>query len=745
MLQHVQMVLLLLALLVVGVAQAQITLTQNGQSAYVIVRPADAIPSEQRAAAELQGFIGEVTGAMLPIVDDRQPLPERALVLGKVAGLPFAVNVDDLGQEGFVMRTQGERVYIIGGRPRGTLYGVYQFLEDYLGCRWYAPAVSNIPTQLTITLPAINRTVTPAFAYREPYYTHAQNGDWAARNRANSRNAALLAEHGGKIVYPQDYFGHSAHTMLPPAQYFAAHPEYYALYHGERAQHDLCYTNPAIVPIAIAAVRKTLKEHPETDIISVSQMDGEFICECPNCQAMMAREGSYSGPVLHFVNQVARAIAEEFPHVLVDTLAYLHTMQPPKMLKPEPNVVVRVCSMRACYSHPKTACPVNEPFLKALTGWCNIAPHVYVWDYVTNFQHYHMPFPDLRIQAENIRLYQQLGVQGCFMQGSYALRGQGGEFAELRAYLLAKLLWDPSLDPDAVINDFLQGYYGAAAGPIRQYIDLINDQVDAEHMNYHNVFGSDDASFLTQEILDKADALFVKAKELVKDKDAALKLRVEVAEVPILYARLFNVIGSEEQLRKTAARMVDVAERGELYYRTETTADLISVGRKYRPAAYLGDADGSYRLGAYDFHLARPRHFDESHWWVEIADDPSEPGKTVVHVPNINNEWSIQWQTKPSMFKAGTRYTFYIVARVDKLDDTGVAFTAGVYSGTTSTSLLDRTVTAAEMPNNTWQRIKIGEIDPSGHSLYFWSAPANNAEHVPSIFVDKFEIIPIAE
>jgi hypothetical protein len=738
--------LVIFALLMVGAtaAYAQITLAQNGQSAYVIVRPTDAIPSEQRAAAELQRFIGEVTGAMLPIVVDRQPLPERAIVLGKVTGLPFAVNMDDLGQEGVVMRTQGERIYIVGGRPRGTLYGVYQFLEDYLGCRWYAPAVSNIPTRLSITLPEINRTVQPAFAYREPYYVHAQNGDWAARNRANSANAALLAEHGGKIVYPPNYFGHGAHSLLPPAQYFDAHPEYYALYHGARVQHDMCYTNPEIVPIAIAAARKTLKEHPEANIISVSQMDGEFICECPNCQAMMGREGSYSGPVLHFVNQVASAIAEEFPHVLVDTLAYQHTMQPPKTLKPEPNVVVRVCSLHACYSHPKTECPVNEPFLKALTSWCNITRHVYVWDYVTNFQHYHMPYPDLRIEAENIRLYQQLGVQGCFMQGSYASRGQGGEFAELRAYLLAKLLWDPSLDPDTLINDFLQGYYGAAAGPIRQYIDLLHDQV--ARTNYHQIFGKENYTFVTPEWLDQAQALFAQARARVSNADPALQQRVEVAEASMLYARLFAAMGSDEQLMAAAARLTDIAARADIHYRSEVDPLFIEFPKQYRPAKYRGLPDGRFVLGAQDLGQAKSRAVYANGWWSEIiTNDPARPGTPVLHVPNINNEWSLGWGTPRPVFTPGQKYAFYITIKVMKTSDTGNAFSAGVYNGSANQHVIDRTWSASDVPNDTWQRIKVGEFTATADLYHFWSAPTNNAAHVPALYVEKYEIEPVKE
>jgi hypothetical protein len=732
-----------------GIAHAQIELTRNSRSAYVIVRPADAIPAEVRAANELQRFIGEVSGVTLPIIDDRQPLPERAIVLGKIKGLPIAVNMVKLGKEGFVIRTKGKRIYIVGGRPRGTLYGVYQFLEDYLGCRWYSESVSKIPAQLSITLPAIDRTVVPVFEYREVYTRQSQNPEWAVRNRSNGTVPDFREEHGGKVKFPPNYFAHSSMMMVPQDKFYDTHPEYYALRGGVRMKDagnaHLCYTNPDIVPIAIQSVRQILKEHPDTSVVSVSQMDGNFTCECPNCQAMAEREGSFSGPVLHFVNQVAEAIGKEFPNVWVETLAYAYSYDPPKNIKPAPNVLIRLCNIHSCYSHPKATCPVNEPTMQALTGWLKNAKHVYIWDYVTNFQHYHLPFPDLLVEAENIRLYEKLGVNGVFMQSSYAGRGAAGEFAELRCYLLAKLLWDPTLDVDTVINDFLQGYCGKAAPPIRQYIDLLHQHVSPAGMNYHLVYNSDEAAFITPELLEKADALFAQAHALVQDADPGLKLRVEVAEVPVLYARLFAVIGSEEDLMKAAARMADIGERGNLQHRSETDTNFVDFAKSYRPSRYQSLPDGSFHLGAQDLHLARPRHFNSEAWWVEITDDPAQPGKTVLHVPNTNHEWSIQWHPTRMVFKPNVKYALYIVAKVSKQSDTGPAFSAGLYNGSTNKSMIDRLVTAAEMPNGEWQRVKLGEFTATTESYYFWSAPTNNAEHVPDIYVDKFEIVPIAE
>ena len=219
-------VLLLVGVAICAVQAAPLVLADKGVSGYRIVLGAQASPSERHAAAELQRFLREISGAELPIVGDDEPVTAHEVMVGRSAhfqALGVRFDWGKLGDEGFVLRTLGPHLVIAGGRLRGTMYGVYTFLEDVLGCRWYSSDASRIPKLDRIVVPALDRTVVPALEYREPFFTDAFDGDWSARNKANGDHSGLTAEQGGKNAYVG--FVHTFASLVPSGQYFATHPE----------------------------------------------------------------------------------------------------------------------------------------------------------------------------------------------------------------------------------------------------------------------------------------------------------------------------------------------------------------------------------------------------------------------------------------------------------------------------------------------------------------------------------------
>jgi len=522
-------------------ASASITLASGGQSDYTIIVDRHCSPSERHGAEELQMFLEQISGAKLPIsrisVSGPMILVGRSRILDR---LPVNIDFEALGDEGFVIKTVGPHLVLAGGRLRGTMYACYEFLDKYLGCRWFSakgatPAVSRIPRRDTIVLPSIDYQKIPVLEYREPFYTEAFDGDWAARNRMNSNQAGLRKEHGGKIVYRG--FVHTFYSLVPPAQYYAEHPEYFSLIDGKRTSRgaQLCLTNPEVVKIATEVVRRWLQESPEANIVSVSQNDWGGYCQCDNCRALAEHEGSQAGPILHFVNQIADNIKDEFPNVAIDTLAYSYSRKPPRHVKPRPNVIVRLCSIECCFSHPLAtdASEENRRFREDIEKWSKICNRLYVWDYVTDFAHYLLPFPNLYSLQPNIKFFVDHNVKGIFEEGNYH---GGGEFAELRSYILARCLWDPACDWKREMDEFLRAYYGPAAGPIRQYIDLLHSKVREENIHVH-IWTPPTAKYLSREIISQADSLFDKAEAAVAD-DPVLLLRVQKERLSIDYVKL---------------------------------------------------------------------------------------------------------------------------------------------------------------------------------------------------------------
>jgi len=520
-------------------AAAELLLADNGQSAYRIVVAPDASPSTRHGAEELQMFLEEITGATLPIVSDDEPLGENEIILGDnkhLQNLGLEIDFKKLGNEGYVIRTAGKHLVIAGGALRGNMYGVYGLLEDHLGCRWFAPGVSRIPKRPRLVIGPVDEVQIPVLEYREPFTCDCFDGDWCARNRVNSSSGRLEEKHGGKVRFGSGFFVHTFNRLVPPDKYFDEHPEYFSLVKGKRlkAHSQLCCTNEDVIRICTEEILKAMRAQPDAFVFSVSQNDWHNYCECEKCQAMAKREDSQIAPVLGLVNRVAEAVEKEFPDKAIETLAYQWTRRPPKTMRPRKNVIIRLCSIECCFSHPLATCDsdANRAFRDDVRGWANVSQRLWVWDYVTDFRHYLLPFPNQRVRNDNIRFFVANNVKGIFEQDTY--NTPQSELAALGGYLTAKFLWNPDYDEDTAVSEFLDGYYGKAAGPIRSYLDLLHDRVEKENIHV-NIWVPPTHPHLTDELLVEADGLWQQAEDLVADEPDVLR-RVKLSRMSVDYA-----------------------------------------------------------------------------------------------------------------------------------------------------------------------------------------------------------------
>jgi len=521
-------------------ANAELILAAKGSSPYQILLPTNAIPSERYAAEELQRYLQKITGAKLPIATDAGAAQTREILLGDnahVRKLGLDVDLGPLGPEDFILRTAHNRLIIAGGKPRGTLYGVYTFLEEKLGVRWFTPELELVPQTNRLVLAPVNETQIPALEYREVFWTEImRDADFAARHRLNGANYKLTEKHGGRpvVYFP---FVHSLDSLIPQDLY-KDHPEYFPLINGQRVKGYVqrCLANPDVVQLAKSRVREWIKEHPEATIISVSQNDTGKWCQCDQCKELDDREGSPSASLIRFVNAIAEDIEHDYPNLRIDTLAYQYTRKPPKTFRPRPNVIIRLCSIECCFAHPLGSCDSaeNRRFRDDIIAWEPIAPKLYVWDYTPNFGHYQQPFPNFDVLQPNVRFFTQHGVKGLFEQGNYSPGGYG-EMGPLRAYLLARLLWNPQTDVQTDTHEFLQAYYGHAAQDISAYLQLLESQVRHGKAHAH-IFESPRAAYLNPEFLGSADEIFNRAENSAENP--TVQFRVQVARLPIWYVQL---------------------------------------------------------------------------------------------------------------------------------------------------------------------------------------------------------------
>ncbi|MGD1009483.1 MAG: DUF4838 domain-containing protein [Candidatus Aminicenantales bacterium] len=539
-------VLVIIALsLWTSAAAAGLTIARGGKAAAAVVVAESAPETELQAASELSFFLHLVTGGDFPVVHEASGPVGRLLVGEAAARLADpAFSVRGLAPEEIVIRSAGPDLILAGGSPRGTLYAVATFLEDVVGCRWWTPAASHIPWKPTLKAKPVSLRFSPPLEYREPFWYVAFDDTWSARNKANGIRSGGNDLYGGRHVY--EGFVHTFYRLIPPEKYFKDHPEWFSEIKGRRTSEDaqLCLTNEEMRRELVRNLKGFLRANPKATIASVSQNDCFNPCTCARCRAVDEEEGSPSGLLLRFVNAVAEDIEKEFPNVTIDTLAYQYTRKPPKVTRPRANVIVRLCSIECSFSKPLDD-ERNKEFFGDLKGWSAIADRLFVWDYTTDFAHYVQPHPNYRVLGPNIRLFVRNKVRGIFEQGAY--ESWGSEMAEMRAWMLAKLLWDPRSDPSQLREEFIKGYYGPAAGPVAEYLALL-DKAVAEAGDYLGCYSPPGAKFLSLNTLVRSWNILRKAEERVEGT-IEYGRRVKRVRMAVAYA----VLAKWEALAREAA------------------------------------------------------------------------------------------------------------------------------------------------------------------------------------------------
>ncbi len=528
------------------------TLFKNRKTPYVIVVDDKASDSEQWAAKELQHWLNEVSGAFFPIVNRFHPKKPSIVIGFNPFVSPEILKKSDILSESFIYETIGQHIYIWGDPQRGTMYGVLSFLENELGLRWYTPQVTSAPQKDEYVFDYLNHKEAPGIRVRNDFYYEAFDPVWAARNRVNG--AMNSREQPGGV---EGYWAvHTFYRFMPPTEFYDEHPEYYSLIDGKRIHEraQLCLTNPDVFKIITKRLKQAMRENPDCLIFSVSQNDYYNPCQCEKCQKIAKEEETEAGPLIWFVNKVAKDIEKEFPDKYVGTLAYQYTRKPCKNIKPRENVVIRLCSIECCFAHDFKSCPENQSFMDDLQGWSAIAPHMYIWDYVVNFSHYIMPYPNFGVLQENIKTFRENNAIGIMEQAAYQSRG--GEFAELRAYVISKLLWNPDCDVDDVIDDFMYGYYGRSGKFVHDYFNLLHDLVKP-NTHIHLGLTPEDKIF-PDSFIYKASDIFDRAEAVADDQE--ILQRVEVARLPLMYLKCLRYPLQSKQ-DGTYSRFCEITER----------------------------------------------------------------------------------------------------------------------------------------------------------------------------------------
>jgi len=450
-------------------------IVEDGVSDYVIVHGENAAEFEIKAASELQSYIKQISGAELPIVSDTAARAEKELVVG-VTNREAEGQFDraELMGDGFVIKSEENTIWLIGGEERGTLYAAYTFLEEHLGCRFYTPTFEVIPENEDIGVLICEDKQIPVFEHRY----------------ANWYDIVAASIQGNDIQYKLKQTMtsvHAGHTL----------PRF-----SHNGVNDPCLSSEDVFNAVVADVHSQMAQNPDLTSIGYGQGDlSEMtVCSCSDCMESIAQYG-YSGHYLRFINRVAEAIADDYPDLRIVTFAYWFTQEPPKGgVVCADNVSIQLCNLSMCKHHPYEEyiygegefMPEGSSFLEMFEGWDAVCDYLTFYDYSTNFSCYNSMVPNFYAAPKNYRFFAENGVKGVYSLGTQYGQSTNGEFCELRSYLLCKLMWDPYMTEEeyfGYMDEFLRDFYGPGWEGIREFIDLMENSA-AENRTEKGCFGS---------------------------------------------------------------------------------------------------------------------------------------------------------------------------------------------------------------------------------------------------------------
>lgn len=503
-----------------------IALAKEGKTDFSIVALGDERVLE--AARYLKSVLNQMVGRS--IFDFEENAPEKAHRIY----IQTRQTLEDVRDDGYHIAVEEENVYIGGICDGGTANGVYRFMEDVLGCMFVRCDYDYIPKTDTIYIDKLNITVNPDFVWRNLYQFEVEQNNWYKRLLSNGTNDTA--------------WGSTCHTVfqyVDPKLYFKEHPEYFSLRFGKRVPDQLCLSNPDIYPIISKRANEMIAANPDALYWDFSINDNLHYCQCKNCRKLYRKYGK-SGSILRILNRLAK----EHPDKIMSTLAYTYNENPPRNLPLEKNINISLAPIKSGqkYSFLLRGSHKAKKTNRLITAWGKLCETLYIWDYIVNFQHTQLPYPNFDVQRDNLQFYKENNVKLVFHQG---MRDKCCELAQIRSYVMARQLFTIDCDIDALLAKYLCVTYGKAAIFVAEYLEKENCLMKkkARDLDLYDETYLHRFDYLSKNAIRRYFELMDAAFE-AESENPQILYRLEEIKLNVLYAKFteisFDTVGKKK-------------------------------------------------------------------------------------------------------------------------------------------------------------------------------------------------------
>ncbi|ACQ81111.1 conserved hypothetical protein [Beutenbergia cavernae DSM 12333] len=739
-----------------GAGGGRLVLASGGRTDYVVQVAADETPVVRHAAQELADYLHEITGARFDLVSaPPRGRGRKVLLVGRAETLDSehgvdagAVGVDPaaLGDDGFALRTfsarRGSRddVLIAGGTERGTLYGVSWFLDRLCGVRWFAPTYTAVPDERRLSLRRrdVDGDHVPRFRFREVFASDGFDPVCRQHNLLNGRSLEAREVPAPPEVdtwsgyWPWET--HNFHQIVPDQQLWSG---------GQLLAMEPRTREAAATELVRRIDAKLAEGGPAAH--GFGQMDWGWTPDAESRAFADAHGGALSAPVIDMVNEVAERVRQEIPGARIGTLAYLFSLVPPTDLSVDDGVVVTMAPLQADFGRPLID-DGNAEFSAAIQGWSDLTGEIVVWTYNTNFHDYLMPFPNYRPMFTSVAQLAERGIQGYFGQAAWDMGG-GAELADLRMWVLARLLWDPEQDAAALVREFADGFYGAGGRHVAEYMDLLSDAFERTQMRLPCYVDTVVVPYLDVETAHRADQLLAAAERAVRRdherlahvREARIGMDLVVLKQRRIFARDAERLGIswdldvERRLRRVLRALSDAGTTafreilgGPAIGDMGWLRTLVSVMPREAPvpeeAAGLPESDWA-DFSVLELDLYPPVT-------SVLADDAASDGY-LARMPGDVPDWGFQLNL--GQLPDDGPWRLHAVVRADTGDaaDDAVAMRMGVYPGTPTIDL-----TVEQVGGEEFRTVEIPGTYGRSFDVAFWMSPPDS-DSVAHVDIDR--------
>ena len=544
----------------------------------VVVIPQKANLQEKTAAQELALHLKLATGkAVRTVAENAAPEAGKRIFVGKTA---FAkknkVNFAKFSEEEhYVKAVSASDLIISGGHPRGTLYGVYEFLENNLNVMWLDEVNTKIDKVKSVTWKKnLFLQGKPAFPFRSIYNNFIKGSElYKIRNRQNAFHVKLHKKYDGYgifYIHGSPWFCHTFYFYTKDL----AKEDYdiLSLTNGKRVPSvnsagpgQICYSNPKTAAHFIKKLREWIpvdrkgKEKWQYPVLyGLKTNDNRNECECKNCAALVKKHG-WMGAKMLFVNKVAQAFEKQYPDIIFYTDAYgLHGFPPRNGVRPNKNVTIDIAYGSQYPDRPRDhfrpyTSPVNAITRKLHEEWTALTGSPAIWDYWVDTIRTKYPSNNIPTIAENLKFYKSLNAR-------YIMAECGSSHVtslwRMRNIIGYRLMIDPNRNLKAEIDRFANAFYGKGAPYMLKFYDLLYAATMSLKANIQT-YTLPNRYDLNEKFFKEAEALLAAADKATTG-DKLANERVNDERVSIEWAKIEKFKISDktyvENFRKNALR-----------------------------------------------------------------------------------------------------------------------------------------------------------------------------------------------